>query len=71
MTVTCIYIIREEQQTKGLKMKLTKADNYIEPTFSGWYVVFYLDKELNSYTRKMFDTRTEAREFVKSMKYFK
>ena len=47
------------------------ADNYIEPTFSGWFVVFYLDRSINSYQRKTFDTRKAAREFVKSMNYFK
>ena len=51
-------------------MKITKADKYIESTFSGWYVVFYLDTSTNCYTRKMFDTRQDARDFVKSMKYF-
>jgi len=52
-------------------MKMIKADNYIEATLTGWYTVFYLDKGLNSYQRKFFDTRKEARQFVISNKYFK
>jgi len=51
-------------------MKKTKADNYIEATLSGWYTVHYLDSELQSYQRKFFDTREDARMFVIENNYF-